>query len=174
MNLIVTGEVQSGKTTWCTKYSHWLSGQKFTIGGVLCPEARNNDIRIGYDVMDVQTRQIVMFGRFTSEADFPGEMVGDYLISYEGLEFAERAIQKALEHGCDMVFTDEVGHLELAGKGIIKSAMAACQKAPNATIVVRKPLLAKFFKYFHLTDRQIRFSIKDLELDTSYPLPERR
>ncbi len=174
MNLIVTGEVQSGKTTWCANYRQWLIGQKFTVGGVLCPEAKNNDIKIGYDIVDAQTGRSVMFGRFASEADVPGEMVGDYLISYEGLEFAKRAIQKALENRCDMVFLDEVGHLELGGKGIIESARAACQKASNTTIVVRKQLLTAFIEYFHLTDPEIRFDIKELKLDPSYLLPERR
>ncbi len=173
MNLIVTGEVQSGKTTWCTKYSQWLSEQKSTVGGVLCPEVRNNDIKIGYDIVDVQTGRSAMFGRFASEANFDGEPVGDYLISYGGFEFANRAIQKALENKCDMVLIDEVGHLELCGKGIIESAAIACQEAPNTTIVVRKPLLTTIFDYFHLTDPQIIFSIKDLDLDTSYYLPER-
>lgn len=37
-----------------------------------------------------------------------------------------------------------------------------------------KPLLTAFFEYFHLTGPQTRFSIKDRELDTSYPLPERK
>lgn len=124
--------------------------------------------------MDVQTNRSIMFGRFALEADFPGKLVGDYLISHEGLEFAKRAIQNALENRCDMLFIDEVGHLELAGKGIIESARTACQKAFNTTIVVRKSLLTAFFEYFHLKDPQIRFSIKDLELDTSYPPPERK
>lgn len=173
MNLIVTGKVQSGKTTWCTKYSHWLLEQGFTVGGVLCPEARNNDIRIGYDITDIQTNRSVMFGRFASEDDFPGELVGDYLISYEGIEFAKRAIQKALENRCDVVFVDEVGHLELAGKGIIESARIAYQKVLNTTIVVRKSLFTAFLEYFRLADPQIMFSVKDLELDISYPLPEK-
>ncbi len=173
MNLVVTGKVRTGKTTWCTKYSQWLLKRKFTVGGILCLEARKNDSRIGYNIVDIQTNQVVLFGRITSEADFPGEPVGNYLSSYEGLEFANRAIQKALENRCDMVFIDEVGHLELAGKGTIESAKAAYQKATNTTIVVRKPLLTKFFEYFHLADPEIRFDIKDLELDTSYPLPKR-
>ncbi len=169
MNLIATGEIRSGKTTWCTKYSHWLLEQQFTVGGVLCPETGNNDVKIGYDIVDIQTGRSVMFGRFASEADFLGEPVGDYLISYEGLEFANRAIQKAIENRCDMVFIDEVGHLELGGKGIIESATIACQEAPNTTIVVRKPLLTEFLEYFHWTDPKIRFSIKDIKLDASYP-----
>ena len=174
MNLIVTGQVQSGKTTWCTNYSQWLKGQKFIVGGVLCPEAKNNDIKIGYDVMDAQTGRSVMFGRFASEADFAGEPIGKYLISYEGLEFVERRIQEALENRCDMVFLDEVGHLELGGKGVIESVRTACQKASNTTIVVRRQLLTAFFEYFHLADPQIRFDVKDLKLDSSYLVPERK
>ncbi len=115
-----------------------------------------------------------MFGRFASETNSPGEPVGDYLISYSGLEFAKRAIQKALENRCDMVFIDEVGHLELSGKGIVEFARTAYQKAPNTTIVVRRTLLTAFFEYFSLTVPKKRFSIQDLELDTSYPLPERK
>lgn len=99
-------------------------------------------------------------------------LVGNHLISYQGLEFANRAIQKALENKCDMVFIDEVGHLELAGKGIVESARTACKKAPDTTSVVRKPLLTAFLEYSHLAGPQIRFSTKDLELDTGYPLSE--
>ena len=124
--------------------------------------------------MDVQTNRSVPFGRFDSEADFPGEPVGDYQISYEGLEFANRAIQKGIENRCDMLFIDEVGHLELAGKGIVKSGMMAYKKAPNTTTAVREPLLIEFLNYFHLTDPQIEFSIKDLKSDTSYAMPERK
>ncbi len=169
MNLIVTGKVKTGKTTWCTKYSQWLLQRKFTVGGILCPEARSNNIRIGYNIVDVQTNQSVPFARVTSEAAFPGEPVGNYLISYEGLEFANRAIKNALENRCDMVFIDEVGHLELAGKGTIESVRTAYRKAPNTTIVVRESLLGRFFEYFYLIDSSIGFSIKDLELDTTYP-----
>ena len=147
--------------------------QKFTVGGVLCPEARNNDAKIGYDIVDVQTGRSVIFGRFASKANFDGEPVGDYLISYEGLEFANRAIQKALENRCDMVLIDEVGHLELGGKGIIESATIACQEAPNTTIVVRKQLLTEFFEYFHLKDPLVRFNIKDIESDVDYPFLEK-
>lgn len=173
MNLIVTGKVQSGKTTWCTKYSHWLQEQGYTVGGVLCPEVRNDDVRIGYDITDIQTNLSVTFARHVSEDNFPGELVGHYLISYTGLEFAKLAIQTALENRCDVVLIDEVGHLELAGKGIIESTRTAYQKAPNTTIVIRKSLLTAFLDYFHLADPQITLRVKDLELDISYPVPEK-
>ena len=57
-----------------------------------------------------------------------------------------------LENKCDMVFIDEVGHLELSGKGIIESATMTCQKASNTTISVREQLRTAFFEYYHLTE----------------------
>ena len=149
-------------------------GQKFTVSGVLCPEVRNDNIRIGCDILDVQTNRSVMFGRLALKADFSGEPVGDYMISYTGLEFAKLAMQKALESRCDVVFIDEVGHLELAGKGIIESVKTVYQKAPNTTTVVRRPLLTAFLEYFYRTSPAIKFIIKDLELDTSYLPLERQ
>ena len=148
-------------------------GQKLTVGGVLCPEVRKHDIRIGYDILDVQTNRSVMFGRLALKADFSGEPVSDYIISYTGLEFAKLSIQKALESRCDVVFIDEVGHLELAGKGIIESVKTVYQEASNSTTVVRRPLLTAFLEYFNRASPTIRFIIKDLELDTSYPLTKR-
>ena len=174
MNLVVTGEICSGKTTWCSRYSQWLTAQKFTVGGILCPEAKTNDARIGYDVVDVHTGRAIVFGRISSEADFAGEPVGNYVISYEGLEFAKLAIQEAVENKCDMIFIDEVGHLELAGGGIIEATHSAYQKAPNTMTVVRKSLLTTLLEYFHLTEPAIGFTIKDIGLDPSYPLPKRR
>ena len=69
-----------------------------------------------------------------------------------------------------MIFMDEVGHLELAGKGIIKPLRTAYQKAPNTTIVVRQSLLTPFLESSHVTDPAIGFIIKDIGLDPSYLL----
>ncbi len=70
-----------------------------------------------------------------------------------------------------MVIIDGIGHLKLSGKGIIESARMAFQKASNTTIVVRKILLTALLEFFHLTNPQIIFCIKDLERDITYPSP---
>lgn len=143
------------------------------MGGVLCREVRDNDTRIGYDIVDILTGRSTVFGRLASKADFTGERVGNYLINQKGLKFADLTIQGAVENRCEMVFIDEVGHLELGGRGIIEAVYTAYQKAPNTTTVVRKSLLTGFLEHFRLEGLPIRFSIKDLESDMSYPLPVR-
>jgi molybdopterin-guanine dinucleotide biosynthesis protein A len=168
MNLIVTGEVQSGKTTWCRRYSRWLAARHFSVGGILCPEVRSKSTRIGYDILDIQSNRVAAFGRVASvaEADFAGDTVGSYIISYEGLKFAARAIQTAVENKCDVVFIDEIGHLELAGRGVIMPARKAYQAARNTVSVVRKSLLSAFLELFQ-QQPAVLFTIKDIAHNTS-------
>ena len=167
--ILITGGRDSGKTTWCTGYSHWLAGQRLTIGGILCPEARDTNRKIGQNITDIQKNQTVLFGRLAKQADFPGELVGEYRLSYEGLEFAKRAIQEALENRCDVVFIDEFGRLELSGKGIVESVNKAYQEAPNTTTIVRRSLINKFLNYSHMANPRVVFRIKDIECDANYP-----
>ncbi len=171
MNTIITGEVQSGKTTWCLQYSHWLSERKYTVGGILCTEILSEGYRIGYDVSDIQANRSYVFGRLSSIADFTGEPVGRYTISFEGIKYAEKAIQSALQNKCDMVFLDEVGYLELAGKGIFRIAKSAYQTVFNTTTVVRKSLLTSFLNHFNKTEPAIDFIIKDISSDPAFYHP---
>jgi molybdopterin-guanine dinucleotide biosynthesis protein A len=163
MNLVITGEVQSGKTTWGTKYCNWLKERNFIVGGVLCPEVKNNGLRVGYNVVDVRTGQSSVFGRFITDTDFPGVEVGRYRISYDGLEFANRVIIEALDGRCDMIFIDEIGHLELAGHGIAEVARIALHKAANTTTIVRKTLLTEFIECFQLKELKREFVVNDIE-----------
>ncbi len=171
MNIIVTGEVQSGKTTWCMNYSHWLSGKGLTVSGILCTNVLNNSTKVGFDVLDLQSNKSAVFGRLSSIANFMGEPVGRYKISFKGLEYAESVIQSALKNKSDMIFLDEFGHLELAGKGIFNVAQKAYQSKLNTTTVVRKKLLLSFLDLFNRTDPTIKFIIKDIESDSAFLPP---
>ena len=67
-------------------------------------------------------------------------MVGDYTISRDGIIFACDAIKRAVESRCDLVVIDEVGPLELGGKGLMPAVELALASAVNVLIVVRSSL----------------------------------
>ncbi len=67
-------------------------------------------------------------------------MVGDYTISKDGILFACGAIERAVESRCDLVVIDEVGPLELSGKGLMPAAELALASAVNVLIVARNSL----------------------------------
>jgi len=67
-------------------------------------------------------------------------MVGDYTISRDGISFACGAIRRAVESRCDLVVIDEVGPLELGGKGLMPAVELALASAVDVLIVVRSSL----------------------------------
>ncbi len=67
-------------------------------------------------------------------------MVGDYTISRRGISFACGAIERAIESRCDWVVIDEVGPLELDGKGLMPAVELALASRVNVLIVVRSSL----------------------------------
>lgn len=56
------------------------------------------------------------------------------------MSFARRAIERAVESRCDWVVIDEVGPLELGGKGLMPSVELALASAMDVLIVVRSSL----------------------------------
>lgn len=138
MRLLVVGEPKSGKTTWCREYIDRRRQCGFAVGGILSPATEKQRQRIGFNVIDLLTGKEVPFARLSPYRSFKGgEVVGDYTISREGILFARAAIKRAVESRCDLVVIDEVGPLELCGKGLMPAVELALASPVNVLIVVR-------------------------------------
>lgn len=165
MNLIVTGEVGAGKTSWCRRYISWLAKRKISAGGVLCPATFTGNARTGYDVEDLHSGKKVIFGRKAQLPGSAGEKVGRYILSSDGIDFASQAVRAAVKNGCDVIFLDEIGPLEMEGKGLAEVAKFAYQNAPHTVTVVRKVLLPSFIKLFAASNPEAHFVTQDISLD---------
>lgn len=75
-------------------------------------------------------------------------MVGDYTISRDGISFACGAIKRAVESRCGLVVIDEVGPLELRGKGLMPAVELALESPVSVLIVVRSSLKGALQKRF--------------------------
>ena len=149
MRLLVTGESGSGKTSWCREYiaRHRKSGS--TVGGILSPAIEKQGQRVGSNALDLLTGQAVPFARLSHHNSFmESDEVGDYTISREAILFACDAIERAVESRCDLVVIDEVGPLELQGKGLMPAVELALASAINVLIVVRSSLREALQKHF--------------------------
>ncbi|AII58875.1 molybdopterin-guanine dinucleotide biosynthesis protein MobA [Dehalococcoides mccartyi CG4] len=165
MNLIITGEVGSGKSSHCQRYARYLREYGFKTGGIICRPMFKEDTKTGYTVTDIRTSAEAVFSLTNPPADFQGEKVGRYSILQSGLDFACNAIKEALRTGYEVIFLDEMGHLEIAGKGLAGQARLAYQKAPYTVSVVRKSLLQKFLAAFAPEESENIFVIQDIEAD---------
>lgn len=141
MRLLVVGEPRSGKTSWCREYIDRRRKSGSSIGGVLSPAVEKQGQRVGSNAVDLLTGKEVPFARLLPYRSFKGgEVVGDYTISRHGISFACSAIKRAVESRCDLVVIDEVGPLELGGKGLMAAAELALASPLNVLMVVRSSL----------------------------------
>jgi molybdopterin-guanine dinucleotide biosynthesis protein A len=147
--LLVVGEPGSGKTSWCRQYIGWRLGSSLSIGGILCPAIEKQGQRVGSNAIDLITGQEVPFARLSRYSSFKGgEAVGGYTISRGGIAFACGAIKRAVESRCDLVVIDEVGPLELEGKGLMPAVELALASAINLLMVVRTSLKEALQRHF--------------------------
>ena len=149
MRLLVVGEPRSGKTSWCREYIDRRRKSGSSVGGILSLAIERQRQRIGFNVIDLLTGREVPFARLSRLRRFKeGEVVGDYTVSRRGISFACRAIRQAVETRCDLVVIDEVGPLELCGKGLMRAVELALASAVNVLVVVRSSLKDALQRHF--------------------------
>lgn len=137
MNIIVTGSIGVGKTTVCRKVADLSKSAGHSCGGVLSYKAPDGGIM----VVDVSTERVE---RLAGAGDlYDGPRVGKYHFSRAGIDFGNLAIDRGA--ASDILFVDEVGPLELAGKGFVKALELLGEgRAQRCVTVVRKELLPAF------------------------------
>lgn len=141
MKLLVLGEPGSGKTTWCREYVDWWQKRGSSVGGVLSPATTRQDRRTGFNVIDLLTGEEVAFARLSARGSSrTEEKVGAYIISRQAVLFACAAVKRAVDNQCDLVVIDEVGPLELSGKGLMPAVRLALASPTTVLMVVRSSL----------------------------------
>ena len=83
------------------------------MGGVYTRKIRNNDEILGYGAVNAATGEERPFLRKNNEDG--GLRVGSFSIDSAGLEFGQKAIERALN--ANLLIIDEIGKLELEGGG---------------------------------------------------------
>lgn len=112
--IIITGDPQSGKSTLLEKLVPVLKRQHIRPAGILAKGLWENAIRSGFDLIDLKSNESVPLARRLKECE-ASSVPFEFFPS--GIQAGCRALSKASCAGADVVIVDEVGHLEMAGKG---------------------------------------------------------
>ncbi len=137
MVIIITGEIGSGKTTVCQKLLRRAQSKGVPCGGIITSKAPDGSIIIE----DVKTGNCQTFA--STEAKYDGPCTGKYYFNPAAIDFGVQAIDSGAAD--DILFVDEIGYLELRGKGFSRATeVINTRKAKQAILVIRKELLPLF------------------------------
>jgi len=154
MTNIITGAIDSGKTTrLIAKFRHLSGGGEKTAGFV---SVKNLN---GYDLVDLMTpyEPATPFIRKKPLPDGWEEALEFYCFSFsrEGLERARTILEKAANDNASAFFIDEIGMLEIEGRGfdtILRRALASFQ---NVWLTCREDWLDRTIEKYGLQDATV-------------------
>lgn len=147
MNIVITGEVKSGKTTFCFNLLKLLKNKKIKCRGILCP--RNK-------IINLKTGEEKTFLTRTGKNIYKCIKVGKCYIFKDGMNFAIKSLEDSED--CDVVFIDEYGPLETRKLGLYNTMRRILNEKNSKLIVMRRLLVNKFvtefsdfdFKFFEI------------------------
>jgi nucleoside-triphosphatase THEP1 len=147
--VIITGDVHQGKTTIAQKVISDLIDQNVKIAGFLSIGLNENGKRIGFNLLDIaSTEQMELCSTKKDENRFK---LGQYYFNNEAIAKGLQILDSENLNGKQLVVIDEIGPLELGGRGWSSAIENICK---NNTIpqlwVVRKSIINKIVRKWNI------------------------
>jgi nucleoside-triphosphatase THEP1 len=168
MVLILSGPVHGGKTTFLERrVRHW-TGRGLACAGFLSPALTAAGGAAGYDLLEIATGRRWPYLR--TEGPAGAERVGPYVFVPEALDRA-RAILREAAGAPGLLVVDEIGPLELEGRGLWRALEDALRRRPGGTLLVAREGIQADLAVRLSPFRSVAFDIRDpdviLRLDES-------
>lgn len=154
---ILTGPVHSGKTTLLKKTIPLLKEKALRIDGYLSESVWKNNECLGYKLVDLKNQRSYPF--IAREGKEGWEKIGPFFLVPDSLSRAKKIIHRT--RNSDLAVVDEVGPLELSGKGVWPSlAEAVSSPRLDLLLVIRDSVLDEFCSIFK-RNAVLLYSIKE-------------
>jgi len=161
---IISGETRSGKTTYLKQILKEVKAQKPTIKitGIIAHGIDRAGERYGFNIENVATKERAFL---CSQEAIEGNLkTGRFYFSKEGLEFGTKALTNDITNS-DLLVIDEIGYMELKGKGWFNAIEKALEQPDlNMIWVVRRRILEEVLQLWqHSNIKVISISTTDFE-----------
>lgn len=162
--IILTGDIQEGKTTFLIRIAELLKSNRIKLEGFLAKGVHDSTGRIGYDLEAINNGEQMQFIRNTpSEGAFRH---GKYYFNESGMEFGRELLNKNSLKGADLIVLDEIGPVEMKGKGWAgEIERLLSQLAIPQLWVVRRTLLKKAMRQWNVGDVMVVDVVLDIPED---------
>ncbi len=147
--VIITGKMDIGKTTFIKKVIENLKSKNIKVGGIYTQKVKENNERIGYDLVAVQTNKSEIFLRIEGNENL--EKIGIFSVFPKALALGIESLKLENNKENQLVIIDEIGKLELENKAWAKSLDELIQFNKNhLLLVVREDITEKIIKKWSL------------------------
>jgi nucleoside-triphosphatase len=106
--IILTGAPRVGKSTAVLRTARELKDRGLNVGGIVSREQRSNNIRIGFEFIDLMTNDRSVLASIAGN----GPKIGKYFINLAGCRFAAERLSAAVKNS-EVIICDEIGPMEL-------------------------------------------------------------
>lgn len=151
---IITGRQNHGKTNKILSiYEKLKKGD-----GFITRKLFRYHCFIGYEIVRLQTRESIPFAYKREYTPHDWDEIykyGSFTFSKKALRFAEKIITESINKGVSPVFIDEIGPLELDGKGFSNILREVLDKGENVYLTVRHDCVDKVTQKFSLKKHEV-------------------
>lgn len=148
--IIITGGLQSGKSTLAEQCVKELADRRLTTAGIIARGLWKDDLRSGFILRDLRTDELIPLAERADSSDTPGRT--PFLFSPEGLKAGRAALDKERCRSADAIFVDEVGKLEADGLGWAPLLSPLLELSDSIHIwIVREQVLGRICRRWPVT-----------------------
>jgi nucleoside-triphosphatase len=133
--IVLTGAPGVGKTTVVMRVAQALKERGVKVGGIVSRELRTNNMRIGFEFIDLTTNDRNILASITGN----GPKVGKYFVNVAGCRFAAERLKKAAKNS-DVIVCDEIGPMELKSGEFIDSIKSLLDIDKKVIVVLHQKL----------------------------------
>ena len=138
--IIITGDIQQGKTTFTRKITEILKDKGKSIDGFLAIAVHENGKRIGFDLHNLRSGLQSELCRTTPHQGWLKQ--GIFYFDPEGIKIGKEILVSVNPESSELVVIDEIGPMELNDQGWGISIEKLCRSAvPSHLWVVRRNLV---------------------------------
>jgi nucleoside-triphosphatase len=142
---ILTGAPGVGKSTAVIHACSALKDTGLNVGGIVSRELRTNNIRVGFEFIDLITNDTAVLASINGN----GPKIGKYFVDLAGCRFAAQRLSGAIKNS-DVIICDEIGPMELKSREFIDSVKNLLVVDKKVIVVVHQklkhPLIEQFKK----------------------------
>jgi nucleoside-triphosphatase THEP1 len=151
---VLTGPVQGGKTTLVSEKTSLLREKGVKVMGFLCPGSFSEGLRSAFSLVDLETGRRVPMGDTKKQKGWV--KFRRFFFNPEAFVQGELWIKRCLKRDPDLLVIDEVGPMELEGKGWAPTLDTLAQNSSITQLwIVRQQILNEVSEKWKIPEDQI-------------------